>query len=399
MAHDGIDQKIAEARTKAVELMPYMAHLVYSLVPVKTEQVPVAAVDQYGRLYYNNDVLQDKPLLYTAVVILHEALHLFCQHFNRYKLKCGSSYNACQHVWNVAADLAVNCIIQHINVELHNIDMLFPKQFQFENDLTAEEYYGLLATKSTIPDSLMTSGSCSDGISKSWEQGAIDLNHPGIDERTKEFINKAVAVAAKEHEKQHGVGTISGAFLRIVNELVTVNVDPFLEFSARVRKISAVGKGFGDFTYTRTSRRKPPGGFILPMHIKPIPCIAVVVDTSGSMDTEALSLALSLIAGILKKSMGSSGLTVLTGDVGQQYVGRVFNPENVQFIGDGGTDMCQLLNEALALKPRPQAIILVTDGDTPWPDEPLPVDLIVGLVNDHVETVPAWAKPVVLTKT
>ena len=55
------------------------------------------------------------------------------------------------------------------------------------------------------------------------------------------------------------------------------------------------------------------------------------------------------------------------------------------------------IDAALANKPSPQSIIVLTDGYTPWPDTPSPVPLIAGVlgrVRDQLPVTPNWVQRV-----
>jgi hypothetical protein len=66
----------------------------------------------------------------------------------------------------------------------------------------------------------------------------------------------------------------------------------------------------------------------------------------------------------------------------------------VQLLGGGGTDMGVGLAKATELRPRPDLIVVLTDGFTPWPNEaPKGIRVIVGLM-DPSGSVPPWAKAI-----
>jgi hypothetical protein len=57
------------------------------------------------------------------------------------------------------------------------------------------------------------------------------------------------------------------------------------------------------------------------------------------------------------------------------------------------------ITAALAIKPRPDAIVIVTDGETPWPaNKPVGCDNFIVLLTTGAKAaeVPGWAKTVVL---
>ena len=68
--------------------------------------------------------------------------------------------------------------------------------------------------------------------------------------------------------------------------------------------------------------------------------------------------------------------------------------------GRGGTDMGAGIAAATKLRPLPNAIVVVTDGFTPWPHRPPGLPVVVCLVGDGAEAmreqVPEWATTVVV---
>jgi len=69
--------------------------------------------------------------------------------------------------------------------------------------------------------------------------------------------------------------------------------------------------------------------------------------------------------------------------------------------GRGGTDMGAGIAAAAQLRPRPSAVIVLTDGYTPWPKEKPAVPVVVCLVGPGAERAapgaPDWAATVVAT--
>jgi hypothetical protein len=49
----------------------------------------------------------------------------------------------------------------------------------------------------------------------------------------------------------------------------------------------------------------------------------------------------------------------------------------------------------MALRPRPQVIVVLTDGETPWPSgPPRGAVVVVGLIGSRAPAAPAWARSV-----
>jgi hypothetical protein len=57
-------------------------------------------------------------------------------------------------------------------------------------------------------------------------------------------------------------------------------------------------------------------------------------------------------------------------------------------VAGGGTDMTVGIDAALAIRPRPNVIVVLTDGSTTWPDSAVSVPVVAGITHasgmDHV---------------
>ncbi len=133
---------------------------------------------------------------------------------------------------------------------------------------------------------------------------------------------------------------------------------------------------------------------------QPVPKVAVVVDTSGSMSDAELSRCLGEIKGIISASgVGGKSIYVLSVDAAVHKVQKVVNVKDVKLFGGGGTDM--EIGIKSAAKYKPDVIIVLTDGYTPWPEEKI-VDskVIACIISDGygyvAERVPKWIKTIVV---
>jgi hypothetical protein len=90
---------------------------------------------------------------------------------------------------------------------------------------------------------------------------------------------------------------------------------------------------------------------------------------------------------------------VLACDADVHAVSRVTSAQQVTLAGGGGTDMRTGIERALALPERPGIVIVITDGFTPWPDEPSSCRLVVALTQADAPATPAWAETVRITET
>jgi predicted metal-dependent peptidase len=242
-----------------------------------------------------------------------------------------------------------------------------------------------------------TGGSAADGQPRPWEDGPPTAEHPGLAEHDQNIIEAAVAKAIEQYQEQRGRGSVPGGLARAAADLLHPKVDPARELLAKVKYAVGCTSGFGDFTYRKPNRRQPAGGALLPAHVKPIPRVTVIADTSGSMRPDDLAMALGVIADALRCLPDPRGLRVLAGDTAVACAKNVFRPEQVELSGGGGTDMAAMIEAACEERPAPKAILVVTDGYTGWPDEPVAPRVVACLTRaGQAASVPTWIDTVVL---
>ena len=154
--------------------------------------------------------------------------------------------------------------------------------------------------------------------------------------------------------------------------------------------------------YSRPSRRSSAvSGVVLPAMHAPVPQVAVVLDTSGSMGSRELQAALSEVEGVCRAV--AAQVRVVTVDMVVHTDKVVQNAKDVKIVGRGGTDMnagIRRVVEGRRTKPC-DVIVVITDGDTAMParaDVPRDVRLIYCLVGSWARLArpPAWATSVIV---
>ncbi len=233
-------------------------------------------------------------------------------------------------------------------------------------------------------------GSCAHGQQEPWElpAGATDVR--SVDEARAELIRRQTAQAILGHVKNQG--NIPDELMRWARDKLEPKVDWRRVLRAAVQGALAWTAGMSDYTYRKPNRRHSVlGEFILPSLQEPLPIVAVVVDTSGSMSERELSQALAEVSGVLRQVRQ---VTVLSVDCAVHHVQRVFRAEQVQLLGGGGTDMGRGIHAAMQLKPMPNVIVVITDGYTDWPEKPPPRTRVVVALTNREKSAPAWARTV-----
>jgi predicted metal-dependent peptidase len=168
--------------------------------------------------------------------------------------------------------------------------------------------------------------------------------------------------------------------------------------------VSGGGPG-SDYTFARPARRSASlPGIVLPGLRRMPPRVAVVIDTSGSVSDAELGAALREVAAICRAVGGRRDLvSVVPCDAAAAASRTLCRAENIHLIGGGGTDLRAGFTRALGAQARPDVIVALTDGQTPWPKHRPPCRTVVGLFPRQrydedspyePDTPPAWARVV-----
>lgn len=187
---------------------------------------------------------------------------------------------------------------------------------------------------------------------------------------------------------------------------------PWRELLGAAVRSAASASGVGeDYTYGRPSRRSAgvPGAVLPSLRRRP-PRVCVVIDTSGSVSDAELGSALLEVTAISRAVGGRRDLvTVVPCDAAAPIAHPLCRAEGIPLMGGGGTDLRTGFAKALRAQPRPDVVVVLTDGQTPWPDRP-PCRTVVGLFPreraagaqdeddpDYVpDAPPPWARVVVI---
>jgi predicted metal-dependent peptidase len=146
---------------------------------------------------------------------------------------------------------------------------------------------------------------------------------------------------------------------------------------------------------------------VLPSLRRRPPRVSVVIDTSRSVSDAELGSALVEVAAISRAVGGRRDLvTVVPCDAAARIAYPLCRAEGIPLMGGGGTDLRTGFAKALGARPRPDVVVVLTDGQTPWPAARPGCRTVVGLFPrrgaawdendpDHVpDAPPAWARVV-----
>ncbi len=381
------DHKLAVARLWAVAQHPYLAAALFAIRVVPSPGLGGAAVDESWRLYLDPDTVKEWSRDVLGSLLVHHAGHLLRDHASRAR-RLGVSKDRSKD-WALAADAEINDDL--VGTGLRLVDPVLPQALGWNPGHLAEEYFQCEHYESSAdPDC----GSGSDGTPRAWE--LMSGEGGGMPPGERELIRCQVANEVLNHSRA-GRGRLPSSWRRWAQDLLEPRVDWRKVLAAEIRKGVNTVSGRVDYSYRRPSRRAGASpDVILPALERPIPEVAVVCDTSGSMSGEQLATVLVEVEGLLRGiGLARAQVRVLAVDAAVHTVQRVASAHRLHLIGGGGTDMGVGIEAAARLRPRPSVVVVLTDGMTPWPvDPPKGVQVVVGLIGGgQAQGGPSWKAP------
>jgi len=385
------ERRIAAARLWATEQLPYLASAVFATPVLLTDGSRTVAADPHWRIQADPELLEQFGVTELGQLVLHLVSHLLRDHADRAQ-RLGVTDGPAAERWNRAADA-------EINDDLAPWGLCPAMAPDLPDDLgqpagqLAETYY-----QHAQPPRQWDCGSACDGRPRWWDDPA-GPGHPPAGppclSREQAALLRLTVAAAIHQAAAHLPGTVPGGWLRWAERVLPSRIDWRRLLAAEIRTGIASIAGAVDYTYRRPSRRAHVvPRVVLPSLHRPVPDVAIVCDTSGSMHEQLLGRALGEIEAILSKAgLRHTQVRVLAVDTVVHAVRRVSTASHVQLLGGGGTDMGAGIQAAAELRPRPSMIIVLTDGFTPWPAAPPKgTRVIVGLLAQAVGAA-SWAPP------
>ncbi|MFK4083775.1 VWA-like domain-containing protein [Kribbella sp. NPDC020789] len=398
--------KLLAARLHAVKVRPYLAGALFALHVVEDRTVPTMAVDAYWRCYVGPGFVLRTPVEELAGVWVHEVSHLLRDHHGRGEryAREHSAYGPGEWLrQNIAADFEINDDIYGDGLP-QPAGCALPSLLDLPDGLLMEEY--LRSTSlSRLPVELswLECGSGAGGHFRPWELGP-DGAH-GLSRQEQDAVRFRIAEGIRAHP-----GDTPAGWRRWAEEAFHPP-QPWRQLLGAALRAAVGASGAGDdHTYRRPSRRSAAlPGVLLPSLRRMPPRVCVVIDTSASVSDAELGSALLEVAAISRATGGQRELvSVISCDAAAGVAVPLCQSESLTLIGGGGTDLRS--GFAQALRTRPDVIVALTDGQTPWPATKPPCRTIIGLFPRPTAAVdednpaytpptpPPWARTIPITQ-
>lgn len=405
---------------------PYYCKTIYGLVPyyqrglgtVGVTKGMVLLIDPIWFTTLKDEVtdadasdLDDRITAMQSAILIHESMHVLR---GLHRLEALPDH----YLANIAFDIAINDDLSGI-IDPSTQKKIWPlptfavysHTFGFPKGLTGEQYYELLdkdkerLTKKGLLDNAATSpgsgggvhndhsdngeesvnpqptkgkvssgccGSCANSpISKELEE-KVDAE-VGRDKADVQRIRKETIRDIRE-AVSYGRGTIPGSLKELLEQTSRRSTINWRHKCARIarRCVGRVMCGQMDFSMKRISKRSYTRGIVRPGMINRKVEVAIVEDSSGSMGREQLLECRVQTTGIFTQ-LGITDGWFLDADV--QVASKPLRLSMRQIAsqpvhGRGGTDFRPALKAVLELRPKPDIVFYMTDGDGVAPTKP-----------------------------
>jgi predicted metal-dependent peptidase len=381
---------LAAGRLWAASHFPYLASGLFGAQVLAKPGIATVAVDEGWRLHADPELTVTWTPAQLGSVLVHHVSHLLRAHGER-ALAAGITPDDAR-TWVRGADAEINDDLVPAGLELPGRPVL-PGDLGAEEGLLAEQYF---TAGREDPDTQAQPGwdlDCGSGAD-GWGRGWDTSGPPALSPWQARLLCRQVAQDCVRHARE--AGNVPAGLLRWAEQVLQPAVDWRRVLAAELRRAVADTAGAVDYSYQRPSRRASVAGpVVLPALRRPVPEVAVVCDTSGSMTEDLLAAALAEVEGLLRSLGLARQVRVLACDTAVGPARRVTSARQVELVGGGGTDMGAGIAAAAALRPRPAVTVVLTDGFTPWPDRPpRGTRVVVALLGDEAPDGPDWARAV-----
>jgi predicted metal-dependent peptidase len=377
----------------------------FALHVVESRRVPTMAVDRHWRCYASPAFVARTPVEELAGVWVHEVSHLLRDHHgrsDRFAAEHGLTGPGERLRMNIAADCEINDDVFGDGLPEPE-GAVHPGMLRLPEGRLMEDYLrGFRLGPGTDGFAWLDCGSGADGLERDWDLGP-DGAH-GLSAQERDAVRFRVAQGLTAHP-----GNASKGWRRWAEDAFHPP-QPWRELLGAAVRSAVSGPGAGeDYSYGRPSRRSAGlPGVVLPSLRRRPPRVCVIVDTSASVSDSELGSALVEIAAIVHAVGGRRDLvSVLSCDAAAHVTGPLCRAEGITLVGGGGTDLRSGFAKALRRNPKPDVVVVLTDGQTPWPADRPPCRTVVGLFprersydeddpNYVPDDPPAWARVVAI---
>ena len=359
---------MAAGRSDMVILDPFFGSLALGLT-VKVDPGCGTAYTDSRVLGFDPEYIETLNHAEVKGLFVHEVLHCAAGH-------CWRRDGRDPKQWNVACDLAINPIARDAGYTLPK-GLLFPAQYGWDEFKTAEWYFARLQGKQSQNgdpngdagqdgNGDPAPGEVRDAPSTPDETGDPAPTESDWKQKVQEATNAAKIA-----------GELSGGMDRAIQEAMRPRLDVK---SLLIRFFTE--RAAADYNWARPSKRYLSQGLYLPaLESKAMGEVAVMIDTSGSVDQTSLAYAAGIVQDVISEC-DPSGITLWFADSKVCNVTRLEKGDPLTWTpkGGGGTDFRPAI-DAIDAAGDAVCIVCISDLDGTFPDVP-PTAPVIWLSTD-----------------
>ena len=352
-------QRIAQAKTRLVECMPFFGRLTLHLKPRLArfgDFVSSMAISPDGTLVVNEifcSLLDGGEL---AACLVHEVLHVALLYWDRLQERLPLLFNEAQ-------DYCINLIIfqsQDSNIYLPQFLLL---KHEYEN-MSAEEIYDILFDKRKSPKEKNRPmlydcrGDLSECETIDWKEALRD--------------------ALQFHIQMKGRGSLPKGLAREVAQHLN---EPQIDWIETIRRFIGEFGRRSTYTYSRPSNRSESAGEYLPSLQRSLPSVVILIDTSSSISKSGLTQAVSEVNSICVDLGIEVRVIVIDANIHSDVI--ISDVDGLNLSGNGGSNFIPAF-ERLESEGFTGIVIAMTDGDITVPSaKPEHIKEILWLIGNN----------------
>jgi predicted metal-dependent peptidase len=361
--------------------VPFFAALLLDRMTMKVGKfpnIPTAGTD--GKtVWFDEDFLNSLTLKEAMFVCCHEVAHAMWMHMDRAKkygdlgTVNGKPFDAMK--WNTAADYVINYLLVEAGIGKMPAGGLYDGRYT--SSMSVEEVYAQLPDP---PPSGGGGGSTGDGGDNGDGDGSdggggrdampgFDVHVPAQSEVSQEEWKRAVASAVQAAKT---AGKLPGALERFAEALL----NPQVTWQEVLRRRLTALVGRDARTWAKLHRRRLVAqGVVMPGYAgHRAGTVVVVVDTSGSISSQELTVFLTEVQAILDDVQPQETVLVACDtkvqDVHTLYPGDSLTALQLKLGGGGGTSFVPPFEWVAEQSVYPDTLVYLTDMHGTFPADP-----------------------------
>lgn len=346
------EKAVSRAKVRLLMSAPFFGNLLCQRPPEFTDIVDTAAVDARGRLYVNPGFIEILSGDEVEFLLAHEVMHIVFQH----ALREGDRDH---EVWNVAADAVINDMLKGLG-----IGRMIKGGVEMDGaaDRTAEDVYKELMAKMKAGSSKAKGkgGAIAGDLDTRGAKGMTEAEIAEVARETKRFVAGAMSAARAQ-------GSVPGKLSEVIEPLLkdSVKWEEVLErfITSRAGQCPS---------WAHPNRRYRRVGYLPSLDPEAAMGLVVIgVDTSGSVTDKELAGFLGQVNSIFERCHPTEVRVMYCDEEVEKeevYTESDFPIRSVKVAGRGGTDMRAIFSRVEDEGLEPDALVIFTDGWTPYPE-------------------------------